>query len=297
MSIDRILVQCDCDRQPSVFDSIVAIDSGVNHVLRYCAVTPDSVVPLVHGAMFTRGGSALASTALFIGGSDVKLAESVFERVKATFFRNVRVSVLFDPSGCNTTASAAMVAMSRHIKPLGERALVLGGTGPVGQRVARLLAIRGASVDLVSRQKSRAEMVCNSILTEIGTGNIRPVEMSFEGIAGQEFLQSVREARMIVSAGAAGVVLLNESIRKQAHNAVVMVDLNAVPPSGIEGISPLNKASSLDSAYAYGAMGVGGIKMRIHRASIERLFQSNDAVLDAEEILGIGEELEAAQNP
>jgi len=121
--------------------------------------------------------------------------------------------------------------------------------------------------------------------------------MSFEGIAGQEFLQSVREARMIVSAGAAGVVLLNESIRKQAHNAVVMVDLNAVPPSGIEGISPLNKASSLDSAYAYGAMGVGGIKMRIHRASIERLFQSNDAVLDAEEILGIGEELEAAQNP
>jgi NAD(P)-dependent dehydrogenase (short-subunit alcohol dehydrogenase family) len=217
--------------------------------------------------------------------------------VKATFFRNVRVSVLFDPSGCNTTASAAMVAMSRHIKPLGERALVLGGTGPVGQRVARLLAIRGASVDLVSRQKSRAEMVCNSILTEIGTGNIRPVEMSFEGIAGQEFLQSVREARMIVSAGAAGVVLLNESIRKQAHNAVVMVDLNAVPPSGIEGISPLNKASSLDSAYAYGAMGVGGIKMRIHRASIERLFQSNDAVLDAEEILGIGEELEAAQNP
>lgn len=44
-------------------------------------------------------------------------------------------------------------------------------------------------------------------------------------------------------------------------------------------------------------MGVGGIKMRIHRASIERLFQSNDAVLDAEEILGIGEELEAAQNP
>jgi hypothetical protein len=31
--------------------------------------------------------------------------------------------------------------------------------------------------------------------------------------------------------------------------------------------------------------------MKIHRAAIHRLFESNDAILDAEELLAIGESL------
>jgi hypothetical protein len=41
----------------------------------------------------------------------------------------------------------------------------------------------------------------------------------------------------------------------------------------------------------YGALGVGGLKMKIHRAGIERIFTDQQACLDAEELLAIGESL------
>ena len=139
--VKRVLIQLDCDPQPSSFDAIVAVDAGVDVLLRYGGVTADTVEPLVHGAMFTRGGADLAGTAIFVGGSDVAAAEAVADRVRRTFFGPVRVGVLVDPNGANTTASAAVVAAARHLSfATAPRCLVLGGSGPVGQRVARLLA-------------------------------------------------------------------------------------------------------------------------------------------------------------
>ena len=105
-----ILIQLDCDPQPSTFDAVVAVDAGADVLLRHGGVTPATVEPLVHGAMFTRGGADLASTAIFIGGSDVAAAEAVAAKVRATFFGPVRVGVLVDPNGANTTASAAVIA-------------------------------------------------------------------------------------------------------------------------------------------------------------------------------------------
>jgi hypothetical protein len=104
----RVLIQLDCDQQPSTFDAIVAVDAGADVLLRHGGVTVDNVVPLVHGAMFTRGSADLASTAIFIGGSDVAAAGAVADRVRATFFGPVRVGVLVDPTGANTTAAAVM---------------------------------------------------------------------------------------------------------------------------------------------------------------------------------------------
>ena len=39
-----------------------------------------------------------------------------------------------------------------------------------------------------------------------------------------------------------------------------------------------------DGVRCIGALGVGNLKMKIHKACIARLFEVNDAVLDAEEI-------------
>jgi hypothetical protein len=71
----------------------------------------------------------------------------------------------------------------------------------------------------------------------------------------------------------------------------VLIDLNAVPPTGIDGIVATDKAKADGSAVVYGALGVGGTKMKIHRAAIAKLFETNDALLDAEEMLAIGEGL------
>jgi len=293
----KILIQLDCDPQPSTFDAVVAVDADADVLLSHGNVTPDAAVPLVHGAMFTRGGSELASTAIFVGGSDVAAAEAVFDRVRKTFFGPVRVSVLLDPAGANTTASAAVVAAGRHL-PLGDpagvaslRAVVLGGTGPVGQRVARLLARKGAAVTVVSRSSSRADEVCRRITAVVPDGRVEPA-CADAAITPESPLATVlAEADLIVAAGAAGATLLGTAGRGLASRARVLIDLNAVPPAGIEGIAATDKARPDGAAVVYGALGVGGTKMKIHRAAIRQLFASNDAVLDAEELLAIGESL------
>ncbi len=76
-----------------------------------------------------------------------------------------------------------------------------------------------------------------------------------------------------------------------AARRVSNIDLNAVPPEGIEGISVMDKAVQRGDRFDYGAVGVGGLKMKIHRAAIGKLFTCNDAVLDAEEIFAIGQSL------
>ena len=153
----KILIQLDSDPHPSVFDRVVAIDAGADEVFSYGGVRPEQVRDLVHGAIFTRGPKDLKSTAIFVGGSDVAageklLAEALRHMIPAF---GLRVSVLLDANGANTTAAAAVRAAARHLDLKTAKALVLGGTGPVGQRVALLLARQGAEVRVGSRQQAR----------------------------------------------------------------------------------------------------------------------------------------------
>jgi len=287
----RVLIQLDCDPQPSTFDAIVAVDAGADVLLRHGGVTPEAAVPLVHGGMFTRGGGDLASTAIFIGGSDVAAAEAVARRVAKTFFGPVRMGVLVDPSGANTTAAAAVVAALRHLSSGGQpaRAVVLGGTGPVGQRVGRLLARKGMQVTLGSRSLDRAEATARTLAEQVPGPQIRGIASSGGVTAGSPLAEVLATADLVVAAGAAGAVLLDAAGREAAASARVLIDLNAVPPAGIHGIVAGDKARADGRQLLYGALGVGGTKMKIHRAAIERIFAQPDAFLDAEELLAIGE--------
>jgi hypothetical protein len=68
-------------------------------------------------------------------------------------------------------------------------------------------------------------------------------------------------------------------------------DVNAVPPLGVEGIDVMDNGSERDGVKVFGALGVGGLKMKIHKACIARLFEKNDLILDAEAIAGVASEL------
>jgi methylenetetrahydrofolate/methylenetetrahydromethanopterin dehydrogenase (NADP+) len=293
----KILIQLDCDPQPSTFDAVVATDAGVDVLLRHGGVTRENVVPLVHGAMFTRGPTDLAATAIFVGGSDATAAEAVWATVAHTFFGPVRVGMMFDPNGANTTASAAVVAAARHLSvddpksAAGYRAVVLGGTGPVGQRVARLLARKGVRVGVASRSLERAAAVCAGIMAGVTGALVEPLEMPGAVRERSAIGGAVAAADLIIAAGAAGCTLLDATGRALAQHARVLIDLNAVPPTGIEGIVATDKARTDGAAVVYGALGVGGLKMKIHKAAIQRLFSAHDTVLDAEELLAIGEQL------
>lgn len=290
MAPPKILLQFDIDRHPSTFDAVVAVDAGVESLLQYSQVTAESVPPLVHGAMFTRGGNGLAHTAIFIGGSDVAAAESLLQTVRNTFFGPVRVSVMFDANGCNTTAAAAVLSAMQHMDLDGATAAVLGGTGPVGRRVARLLAGSGCQVRLASRTEARAAEAAQSIHTTADPERITPVATPDRAAVAA----AVDSCQLVFACGAAGVELLDGKTLESATQLRVAVDLNAVPPAGIESINATDRGREWNGRHLYGAIGVGGLKMKIHKAAISQLFQRNDQVLDAEEIFAIGQSIAAS---
>ena len=287
MSKRKILLQLDSDPHASVFDAVVAIDAEVDHLLQYHEVETTRVRELVHGAMFTRGVPDLKSTAIFIGGSSVAAGEQLLEAVKKCFFGPMRVSVLLDANGANTTAAAAVLAAAKHVTLKGATVAVLGGTGPVGQRAARLLAGEGALVRVASRDLERARQVCEVLGRKVPPQLLSPHEASNS----LQTTQVIADCQVVIAAGAAGIELLSAEVRATAQALRVVIDLNAVPPAGIAGVEVMDKAVERNGVICYGAIGVGGTKMKIHKAAIKRLFETSDAVLDAEEVYAIGKSL------
>jgi hypothetical protein len=56
-------------------------------------------------------------------------------------------------------------------------------------------------------------------------------------------------------------------------------------------ISMMDKAVDHNGVFCYGAIGVGGTKMKIHTAAVQKLFEANDHVLDTAAIFDIGRSL------
>ncbi len=289
MSKPKILIQLEGDEHASVFDAVVAVDSGIDHLLQYHSVQADQVRDLVHGAMFTRGPQDLHNTAVFIGGANVTHGESLLQAAISCFFGPMRVSVMLDANGANTTAAAAVLAAARHVELSQSEALVLAATGPVGQRAVRLLARAGCKVRVASRSADRAAATCEQVRASVDGAVLNPLATSNT----KETAAALEGAKVVIAAGAAGIELLAAETRAACSSLRVAVDLNAVPPLGIGGVAVTDKAVEHDGVICYGAIGVGGTKMKIHKAAIRKLFSANDLVLDAEEIYEIGRELEA----
>lgn len=284
----KILLQLDGDKHPSVFDTITAYDAGADHVLTIGDVAVDEVRNLVYGAMFTRGGDDLKNSALFIGGSDVATGEAMLKAATEAFFGPVRVSVMMDANGCNTTAAAAVSKMVSVGDVTGQKVVVLAGTGPVGLRAAAFFATEGAQVTVTSRKLERAEAAASAIRERFGA----TVSAASAGDEAQ-IRQVLEDAYAVLCTGAAGVTLLPEAVWKSHPTLRVLGDVNAVPPLGIEGIKPHWNGKEKEGKVIFGALGIGGRKMKIHRRCVARLFEQNDLLLDAEAVYATAKELEA----
>jgi hypothetical protein len=285
----KLLLQLDSSPHPSVFDRIVALDGGADEVMSYGGVTEDAVRDLVHGAIFTRGPKDLRNTAIFIGGTDMPAGERLLASVRKAFFGPMRVSVMLDPNGSNTTAVAAVAKLLQaagagNIK--GGRAVVTAGTGPVGVRAAGLLAKAGADVVLTSRRPEQNTQVIEGLQHRFGD-SVRVVKMA----DGSQAAAVIEGAQMVLNAGGAGICLVPRDAWAGRAGLRAVADLNAVPPLGVEGIEVNDDGVEREGLTVFGALGVGKLKMKIHKASIARLFEQNDLVLDAETIAEVAREL------
>ncbi len=276
----KLLFQLDTDTHPAVFDTVVAYDGGADHVIGHSDVTPDNVTPLVEGAIFTRAPKEKKYTALFVGGSDMAKGEKLFKAVQKNFFADFRVSIMLDSNGSNTTAAAGVAKLLSSGKIKGKKAVVLAGTGPVGQRVAIMLAKEGASEVVVSsRQMSRAEKACADMKNSFDV-DITPVEAADCDDRGK----LIEDAQVVFATGAAGVELLKAEHWENNNNIELIADANATPPIGIGGADMMDRGQDRHGKIVWGAIGFGTLKLALHRACIDKLFESNDQLFDAEEI-------------
>lgn len=278
----KLLYQFDTDPHPAVFDSVVGYDGGADHVIGYGNCNEGNVTALVEGTIFTRAPKDKKNTAIFVGGSNMTAGEHLFAAVQKVFFADFRVSVMLDSNGSNTTAAAAVAKMLTSGSMSGKKAVILAGTGPVGRRAAVMMSREGAHVSITSRQQANAEAACKDIK------DMFDVDVEAVGAASNDDrAKAIEGANIVFCTGAAGIQLLDEASWQDNKNIEIMADANATPPLGIGGADMMDRGKERHGKVIWGAIGFGTLKLAVHRACIAKLFESNDVVLDAEEIFAL----------
>ncbi|MGC1387034.1 MAG: methylene-tetrahydromethanopterin dehydrogenase N-terminal domain-containing protein [Steroidobacteraceae bacterium] len=275
----RLLYQFDTDPLPAVFDNVVGYDGGADHITAYGGVGTGNVGGLVEGAIFTRSPKDKKNTAIFIGGGNMAEGQALLAAVQKKFFAKFRVSVMFDCNGSNTTAAAAVAWLAHSRSLRGKRAVVLGGTGPVGQRAAALLASEGATVAITGRKLEVVQAACDAVKARFGA-DVQAIGAATHAERGA----ATAAAHIVLATGAAGITLLEAKQWQDNPSLELVADANASPPAGIEGVAMSDRGTQSHGKILFGALGFGALKLALHRACIARLFEQNDLVLDAEEI-------------
>ena len=292
VSMRNLLLQLDTSRLPSSFDQVVAFDGGADEIMSYGGVTPEDVRDLIHGCIFTRGPQDLRHTAVWIGGANLAAGELVLESAQKAVFPPFTVSMMLDSNGSNTTAVAAVLKIEQTVGSVsGLRALVVAGTGPVGLRAAGLLARAGARVRITSRKPEDGERAGRAIAARFGgvieSLALRDAAQAEVALDGQEIL---------LNCGPAGILMIPNPVWAGRAGLRVAVDLNAVPPLGIEGIDVQDDGVPREGLTVFGALGVGNFKTKLHKTCIARLFERNDIILDAETIMDVAHQIATAKN-
>ena len=291
----KLLLQLDSSRLPSVFDRVVAYDGAADEVMSYGGIAEADVRDLIHGCIFTRGPKDLKHTAVFIGGADMTAGERLLAAAKQAFFGPFTVSVMLDSNGSNTTAVAAVAKMVQAAggggDVRGKHVLIVAGTGPVGVRAAGLFAKAGAEVVITSRKADAGERARDLVLKRFG-GRVRAITLR----DASEAARACEHAALLLNAGPAGVMLVPQRAWANRAGLEVVADVNAVPPLGVEGVDVMDDGVVKHGVRCFGALAIGNLKMKVHKACIARLFERNDLVLDAETIADVAREL-MAQKP
>jgi hypothetical protein len=287
--VKKILIQLDTDEHPSTFDAIVAHDADVDVLLSHSSVDPKAAKGLVQSAVFTRGPKQLANTAVWVGGSRVSDGEEVFDEIQKAFFGPFKVSAMIDSNGCNTTAATAVAMLAKRLDLKGRKVAIVGA-GAVGLRAGTLLRGEGCDVVVVGIPSSRFGGGEHRRARGLTTAEELDLEIA-EPKDDDQLAAALEGATLVLAAGPAGIELLPKSIWTKLDAAEVLVDFNAAEPLGIEDSDAQDEFEEREGRQILGALAVGGPKMKVHKACIRKLFESNDVLLDAEGVYAVAKEM------
>ena len=280
-----VFVFLDTDKHASPFDILATIDVLPDAtILAYENVTAEDAEKIVYDAMFPRGPKGAKHTKIFINGRDFKQVTAIAAKTKKCMFPPFELSVVVDPRGAYSTASAAVaktleLSLSKSFGNLENKTVtVLAGTGPVGQTAARLYASEKANVIVTSRELQRATSLATKINEECESQRVRGVEAQTSEDVGK----AIASADIVLSAGAAGTTLVPLGVLKEYDNKrKIVADINAIPPLGVEGLkSECDGEEILPSVFGIGALVIGRLKLRVETDVIRRAAEEPKGFFD-----------------
>ena len=296
MAHPRILHMLTPLKHMSPFDVNMALDAGFDATIPYINVTVEDVNGLVQDAIFSRGPEGVKRTGVFIGGKRAIEALDMMDRAKKAMVPPFEVSVFADPAGSFTTAAAMVACAKKALRTKfdtglkGKLVVVFGGTGVVGFASAVIAAIDGAQPSIVGYDGPERVRKLAVEANQRFAVNIGYADGSTEG----QKAELVREAEVIFAAGPAGRQLLSHDQIKQAKRLLVVADVNAVPPAGVEGVGVNDDAKPLagTKAVGIGALAVGNIKYKTEAGLFDAMIKSEKPVyLDFREAYDLAQKL------
>lgn len=293
---EKVFIFLDTDKHASAFDILTTMDLFPgSSVLKYENVTAEDAEVIVRDAMFPRGPKGAKHTKIFINGHDSEKAKEILARVQKSMFPPFELAVLIDPRGAYTTASAAVaktleLLSGRGLGGLdGKRVCILAGTGPVGQTAARLYAAENATITVTSRSLQKASALATLVNDDLKMDKVKGVEAKTP----EEVGKAIEEAEVVLSAGAAGMQLLPLSVLKESGKRCrVVVDINAVPPLGVEGLdAEADGERVVSDAFGVGALVVGKLKNKVEAELIRRAAEEPKGIFDYKKAYEIAKKL------
>ncbi|MEM3704186.1 MAG: methylene-tetrahydromethanopterin dehydrogenase N-terminal domain-containing protein [Candidatus Bathyarchaeia archaeon] len=281
----KVFIFLDTDKHASPFDILATVDVLPDAViLKYESVTVEDAGNLIYDIVFPRGPEGAKNTKIFINGRNFDLANEILEKIKKSMFPPFECSVIIDPRGAYTTASAAVAKTLQlsMVKGLGglenKTVTVLAGTGPVGRTAAMLYASEKAKVIITSRDLKRAELLAAKINEEFKEAKA----CGFEAKTPEEIGEAIKEAEIVLAAGAAGVQLLPLNVLKEyGKKCRIVADINAVPPLGIEGMkSTADGKEILPNVFGIGALAIGKLKSLTEAEMIRKAAEEPKGIFD-----------------
>ncbi|MHA1334662.1 MAG: methylene-tetrahydromethanopterin dehydrogenase N-terminal domain-containing protein [Promethearchaeota archaeon] len=273
---DKICYFFDTDDFASPFDINMAYDAGFDVVVPIPNMKAEKVPKLVQDAIFSRKPNS--PTTFFIGGSDVNEGEKIAKKVLKSLVPPFECPVIIDPRGSHTTASAVVamtinIAKNEHkIESLKGKKIVIFGAGPVGRIAAILGSKIGAEVFLVETwekgSKAAIEKLAEELTKKAGEGARKITGVFAPKI--DERIEIAKDATIIWSLAAAGVEILPMDAMKKIPGKKIVVDINLVPPYGIEGIKPKYKNEEIyPGIFGIGALALGRLKSEIESSILK----------------------------
>jgi methylene-tetrahydromethanopterin dehydrogenase len=283
-------------RHMSPFDVNMAIDAGFDAAIPYTNVTLAEVTGLVQDTIFSRPPKTGVRTGIFFGGRQAIMALDMLETAKKALVPPFGISFFADPAGSFTTAAAMVACVEKLLREKkgrqlkGVRVAVFGATGVVGFSAAVIAALQGADVTLVGydgikRVSDGASEIKARFDVEVRAG---------DGSDEDKKTRILSTSEIALCAGRAGVQILSRAQLEIAKDLLIVADVNAVPPPGVEGLAMMANGAEVNShgTLGTGPLTIGNIKYKTEFALFRKMIEATKPVcLDFRDAFTLAREL------